>query len=411
VPPVLTPDTPSKRLLFLVADTGGGHRSAAAAVTAALELRFPGVFVTIACDPLAGPDASRFVRWVTRLYGPLIRRTPRLWGAVFRLSDSATAMRLLHRTVFAKATRPVVAAILRYQPAAIVSFHPLATSVAVEGRRQTGVNTPVVTVVTDMVTAHRAWLEPGVDRILVPSAALRWRCRFEGLPSGHCVETGLPVSPQLVDRRLSVAGRSALRRSLGVEPGRFLVLVAGGAEGSGRMAAQVGAIVDRFDDISVVAVCGRNEPTRRRLSRMARHANGRLTVKGYVDNLSDWMRSADLLATKAGPGTIAEATCCGTPLLVTSFLPGQEAGNAELVVSAGAGRYAPTPERLVRDIDELRHDPGALEAMSAAAVRLSRPRAAESVAAVLAGLVGTKATDGRHEQARHRFDAVTMGGR
>ena len=46
----------------------------------------------------------------------------------------------------------------------------------------------------------------------------------------------------------------------------------------------------------------------------------------------------DLVITKAGPATIAEATCCGTPLLLTSHLPGQEKGNTEFVTGAGAGR-------------------------------------------------------------------------
>ena len=46
------------------------------------------------------------------------------------------------------------------------------------------------------------------------------------------------------------------------------------------------------------------------------------------------------MVTKAGPGIIAEAACCGTPLLLTSHLPGQERGNAGLVAAAGAGRSA-----------------------------------------------------------------------
>ena len=74
---MLTPRVP---LLFLVADTGGGHRSAARAVSEALEEAYPGRFDPVLCDPLAGPGSSRLLRWVTSLYGPVIRLAPWAWG-------------------------------------------------------------------------------------------------------------------------------------------------------------------------------------------------------------------------------------------------------------------------------------------------------------------------------------------
>jgi hypothetical protein len=94
---------------------------------------------------------------------------------------------------------------------------------------------------------------------------------------------------------------------------------------------------------------------------------------------------------KAGPGTIAEATCCGTPLLLTSHLPGQESGNIEFVVGAGAGRHVPTVRRLVREVGLLRRDPAAVHRMRIAAAGLGRPRAASDIAALLADLVGVRA--------------------
>jgi 1,2-diacylglycerol 3-beta-galactosyltransferase len=85
---------------------------------------------------------------------------------------------------------------------------------------------------------------------------------------------------------------------------------------------------------TTVVICGRNRRLRRRLTRLATRAGGRLRVLGFVDNMSDWLHCADVVIAKAGPGTIAEATCCGVPLLLTSHLPGQEAGNAPFVTRA-----------------------------------------------------------------------------
>jgi hypothetical protein len=82
----------------------------------------------------------------------------------------------------------------------------------------------------------------------------------------------------------------------------------------------------------------RRDALRRRLTLECRRYGDRLLPLGFVTNMADWLRCADAVVTKAGPGTIAETLCCGTPLLLTSCLSGQEKGNAEFVVSAGAGR-------------------------------------------------------------------------
>jgi hypothetical protein len=81
-------------LLFIIADTGGGHRSAARAVGQALDQAYPGRFGPVLCDPLSGPGSARLLRWVTGLYGPAIRLAPWLWGAAYHACNSRPAMRL-----------------------------------------------------------------------------------------------------------------------------------------------------------------------------------------------------------------------------------------------------------------------------------------------------------------------------
>jgi 1,2-diacylglycerol 3-beta-galactosyltransferase len=413
-PPVPVP------LLFLIADSGGGHRAAARAVSQALEEAYPGRFAPVFCDPLTGPDSARLLRWITGRYGSLIRRAPWIWAALYYGSDSRAAMNLLHRTLFALANRPVADAVARHRPAAILSFHPLISAAAVTVRERAKAfprlcqpggtqylpgtprtprarnppmfprkrpreggeafprkrfldggepEIPVVTVVTDLVTLHTAWRFGKVDRIVTP-------------------ETGLPVT---ADFRVSPAGpaeRLALRRRLGLSGHRFVVLLAGGAEGCGGIAKRAAALITKFPDIEVVAVCGRNRRLKRKLDRRLESAEGRLHTLGFAANMADWLRCADIVVTKAGPGTIAEATATGAPLIITSHLPGQERGNTELVVSAGAGRHAPSVQKLVREIAALRHDPAALAAMRAASARLGRPGAAAGIAALLAEMTG-----------------------
>jgi 1,2-diacylglycerol 3-beta-galactosyltransferase len=171
---------------------------------------------------------------------------------------------------------------------------------------------------------------------------------------------------------------------LGLDPNRFVVLVTAGAEGGRGMKAWTRAIISGAADVDVVAVCGRDEKLRTNLERLAARSSGRLIVTGFVENMADWLRSADVLVTKAGPGTIAEATSCGVPMLLAGHLAGQETGNTEIVVRAGAGRPIRGRRQLRAQIEDLQSNPARLDRMRVAAVRLGRPAAAAEIADFLA---------------------------
>jgi 1,2-diacylglycerol 3-beta-galactosyltransferase len=382
---------PPISLLFLIGDTGGGHRSAAAAVAQALEHSWPGRFAPVICDPLQGPGAPRRLRWFVGLYGPTIRIVPWIWGILWRAYGSPRALRLLQRTLMAPAYASIAKVVSACRPALIVSFHPMTGAPAVRVRERRGPLVPVVTVVTDLITAHRSWRDAGVDKIIVPSAAIAGRCREDGIPMGQYLQIGLPVAAEFCQPPASAAERRALQDSLGLRP-RFLVVVTGGAEGSGGLYRRAAAILRQVEDVDVAVICGRNQALRRRLTRLATRTGGRLAVRGFVDNMADWLRCADIVVGKAGPGTIAEAACCGAPMLLTSYVPGQEEGNADFVVAAGAGRYSPRPRDLAQQIRSLHASPAALAQMRAASARLGRPGAATDIAETLASMVAEAAT-------------------
>jgi 1,2-diacylglycerol 3-beta-galactosyltransferase len=388
-------------VLFLMADTGGGHRNAARAVGESLEQAYPGRFAPVLCDPLGGPGSARLLRWVTRLYGPAVRLAPWLWGAAYYATNARPAMWLLQRTLLRPAGRVAAGLARVHRPAAIVSCHPLTGMAAVWARDQAAPLAPVVTVVTDLATMHAAWQYADADLIIAPPAVTGRHCPAgghtgpsrRGKPArGAWAVAGPPVSRAFDRGPLPAAQQAALRRSLGLAEGRLVILLTGGGEGSGGMGRRAAAILRRFADVHVVVVLGRNTALKRRLDRLALRSGGRLTVTGFVDNMSDWLRCCDLVVTKAGPGTIAEATCCGTPLLLTAHIPGQEKGNAEIVTGAGAGLRVPDVRRLVAEIGRLRRDHDAIDAMAAASARLGRPDAAGHTARLIADLIPASAT-------------------
>jgi 1,2-diacylglycerol 3-beta-galactosyltransferase len=93
----------------------------------------------------------------------------------------------------------------------------------------------------------------------------------------------------------------------------------------------------RLSHWQVVAICGRNAKLLQRL-RAKGSPNGLvLLATGFVDNLHEWMAAADVIVTKAGPGTIAEALISGLPILLNGNIPCQEEGNIPYVIDNKVG--------------------------------------------------------------------------
>ncbi len=105
-----------------------------------------------------------------------------------------------------------------------------------------------------------------------------------------------------------------------------------------------------------------------------------VAVEGFTSRMNDYMGVASCIVTKAGPGTIAEACCCGLPIMLSGFLPGQESGNVGFVVDGGFGAYASEPAQIASTIAGWLADPQRLAAMAERSRRAARPRATEQIA-------------------------------
>ncbi|HET9051883.1 MAG TPA: glycosyltransferase [Candidatus Dormibacteraeota bacterium] len=376
--------TGPRPLLLLFADTGGGHRASASAVRAAVATRHGGRYRGVLVRPFE-ELSPRFVGRAVHLYAPVVRRAPWAWGLAWHLTDSRPAVRMLRGGFLRLAEPGLTAEVARLRPAAVVSFHPLLNDAAVRAvRALPGGAVPVVTVVTDLVDLHASWMCAEVAAVVAATPGAYDRCLRAGVPVDRCHELGLAVDAAFSSAPDGAAERGRARAALGLDPGRFTVLVLGGGEGSGGIEQRVRALTRAGLDISVVAICGRNAALAERLGRLDPHPPAGLRVLGFVDNMAEWLRAADVAVSKAGPAAIAEAAATRTPLVLTSYVPGQEPGNVGLVERAGTGRWMPGIGGLVDTIRDLAAPGSAdLARMRAALGRGSAadlPRAADRIA-------------------------------
>lgn len=370
----------ARRLQFVVARTGGGHRAAAEAVQAEIEaqgLPLPAALVDL-YEELSPFPLSQ----LPRLYRPLADGLPPLWAALWRASALPLPGRLVLAVNYGLMRARLLGRLRRSRPRGLVSFHPLANHALVRARRELGLTIPLVTVVTDLATAHPFWFAPGIDDCLVPTEEARERALRAGLPAQRVEVVGLPVHP----RFRAVKDPLTYRRRLGLED-RPTVLVVGGGEGMGPILEVARGLARSAMDLQLILVAGRNEGLRRRLE--AQSWPRPVRVLGFVEEMPELMGASDLLVSKAGPSTVMEALTVGLPLLLMGFLPGQEEGNVRYVVAGGAGFLTPTPGEVVRRAREVLQDPSRLAGMRAAARRLAHPGAARAIAGRLAELCGS----------------------
>ncbi|MEA2670424.1 MAG: hypothetical protein QOG45_644 [Chloroflexota bacterium] len=389
------PPSAPRTVLLLLADTGGGHRASAEAVAREL-VRLPDAPAPDLLDPFVHA-APRPVGWTVGLYSPLIRHLPPLWGALFHASNSRPAVAALRATVLRLLEPGLTELIDALSPTAVVSFHPLVNHAAARVlRRRTAAPIPLITVITDLVDVHSTWICDDIDAIVTPSAAALNRIRAAGIAADRCFDLGMPVDESFTAQPPTAAERRELRRRLGLDPARRTVLLTGGGEGSGGLYRRARVLCAAGLDLQLAVICGRNAGVRERLLGIEPRPPTRLHVEGFVPNMAEWLRASDLLVSKAGPATIAEALCAGVPLLITSHLPGQERGNVDLVVTVGAGRHVPGDAALVDAVAELaRPESTGLLAMRDALAGIARPHAAAATARLIALLSARAATEAR----------------
>lgn len=364
-----------KKILFLISDTGGGHRAAARAIEEAVEYLHPGQYESVIVDVV-----KEHMIWPIRLvpdtYGWITGPGRLLWAMMWK----ATAHHQMQRWLFACCSPFVKNSVAGYirtlQPDLAVSVHPLMNHLGVKWLESAGLRIPLVTVVTDMVSLHPSWICPEVDHCIVPTREAWKRAIRYGMPKEKLAVHGQPVGLKFA--RLS-GDKKTNKQQLGIDPRRPTILMVGGGEGQRQMYRIARRIAISIGQGQLLIVAGRNSRLKKRLEEVSWEIPTR--VFGFVDNMPELMGAADLLITKAGPGTISEAFISGLPLLVSGFIPGQEEGNVVYVRENKAGVYAPS----VKDLIAIIHDwvtagNPVIKELARNAAMLARPNASLDIA-------------------------------
>ena len=384
-----TADGPPEVLLLTV-DAGGGHRAAANALLAARDekgcrWRFR---VANLQEVLAPLD---IVKRATGLsleegYNLVLRRR---WTALL-----GPLLRLLHLAITVR-RRALVAAFVRYlaadPPAVVLSVVPNFNGVVRDALRAACPGVPVLVLLTDLADFPPGfWIEPGLDRVIVATERAHAQARAVGLADDRIATvSGMVLHPRFYATSAREA-RTRVREELGLRPSDFAVLLLFGGKGSPEMEPLARALLDRSPGWQVIALCGQNPGLLSRIEALAANAGGRLHPFGFTQRVADYMAAADLLVTKPGPGSLAEAFEVRLPVVVTRnrhTIP-QERFNTDLVAERGLGVVVSHWREIPRAVERLADEPGELGRLRANLETLPANRAVYEVIEIIGTAVG-----------------------
>lgn len=334
-----------KRVLFLMSDTGGGHRAAAEAIRDAMfhrygEDKIEATLVDVFKDYFYFP-----MNYMPEFYPLHVKYGKTTYGLTFNLTNKRNRAAMVSRGMYIQHGRRLKRMAQEHPVDVVVSVHSVISRPSMRAFMSLPERPPFVTVVTDLVSTHLLWYDRRVERCMVPTQAAYDRGRAYGLREDQLKLTGLPVHPNFMERLID---KAEARNNLGWDANLpTIVMVAGGA-GMGPL-YETAREIDRLRlNCQLVIVAGKNKSLKAKLDNAL--WNQPTHVYGFVNNMPHFMAGADVLITKAGPATITEAAIAGLPIILNDAIPGQEIGNVEYVVQNNAGVYAPKPKAVAETL-------------------------------------------------------------
>jgi processive 1,2-diacylglycerol beta-glucosyltransferase len=368
-----------KKVLILSASAGTGHVRAAAALETVCR-NTPGIGEVVNVDALSFTN-KLFRDFYSKLYLALAQDAPTLLGWWYDTSDEPWKTDKMRLLLDRLNTRPLVRLISKLQPDITVCTHFMPAEIISHLITKKVIQAKLSIVVTDY-DFHAMWLSRAFHRYFVALDETKAYLTLLGFPAERVTVSGIPVDPSFGRQK----DRPSIRKKLGLHTDRPVVVVSAGALGVNPAEQVVKSLRQVSQKIQVVVICGKNPEAKERVEQEV--ARGPVTgveflVKGYVEDMPEWMGAADLLISKPGGMTSAEAMASQLPMAIYDPIPGQEERNSDQLLEKGVAIKCNEITTLGYKVGRLLADPNRMQSMREAARQMGRPKAAEVVVKTL----------------------------
>jgi UDP-N-acetylglucosamine:LPS N-acetylglucosamine transferase len=362
-----------KKILIFTAGFGEGHNTAARNIHDAIEHIAPDEAKVEVLD-LFDSCYGKLNDWVRKAYITAINRTPRVWGKIYNVIDGTQFVES-NMAMLAKMKRAMSDVLVELEPDVVVSTYPIYNyvidAIYDDGRPK---SFSQITVITDSITVNSIWYRCVSDYFLVSNHDTASVLRNAGVPEEQIRIFGFPVTyrfAEMPDHRYRGGEKG---------PRRILYLINSGKK-------EAPALVRRLckrTDIQLTITVGRDRTLRREIESEIKTSAHPAEILGWSNRMPELLINHHLVITKAGGATVQEAIAARTPVIVSQVVPGQEEGNARLIVENECGCLAPDPEAILEALDNaFNHGENLLQTWVTNIAKLSKPDASLQIARFL----------------------------
>ncbi|HEY2962425.1 MAG TPA: glycosyltransferase [Pyrinomonadaceae bacterium] len=369
-----------KRVLVLSASAGAGHIRAAQAIEKAFEEigEETGERREVHHLDILNYTNKVFRHLYSKAYIDLVNKMPEVPGWFYDKLDKPWKNERRRLALDKLNTRPLVKLLREHQPDLIVCTHFLPAEIVSWLKAKERLSSRQVIIVTDF-DVHAMWLVHHYERYFVALEEARVYLETLGIPPEKITVSGIPIDPVFARRK----NKQEMRAKHGLASDRTTILLSAGGFGVGSVDALIAALMSLQHRAQVLAICGRNEELRQRLSRQAARLKQDATVLvkpfGYTKEMDELMTASDIVLGKPGGLTTCEALAKGLVFAIVNPIPGQEERNSDHLLEAGVAIRCNNLPTLAYKLDRLLADPGRFATMQTNARRMGRPNAAREI--------------------------------
>jgi len=355
------------KILVIHATAGAGHKKAAEAIFHGLKAKGNNEAILVDALDYTNPFFKKSYPW---FYSFIVTRLPWVWGFLFGLLDLSwmqPLVRIVRRLYNGFNAGALQAFLIQEQFDCVITTQFLSAEVCAYLKRTGKIKSKVICVVTDF-DVHHIWVNNGIDIYTAACEYTRNKLTALGVSPEKIYATGIPT-----DAKFAVKpDLAALKKKLGLQEGSMTILIATGSFGMG----PIEELMQLLGNYQLLIVCGHNKELYERLKPKAPKNTH---VLGLVDNMDELMSVSDVMVTKPGGLSIAEALVKKLPMIFFSAIPGQETNNIKVLSSYEVSQGQSSLPQIAETIHEWNANPKDLDALRLRMNELSKPNAVDDI--------------------------------
>lgn len=338
--------TKQKKILILSAKVGQGHMTAAHSVADAIHNKYGYDYDVEIVDFME--LLSSIINVVTKTYYEnSVKFAPSMYKFLFESSDrNSQIVKILNQVNYPFVLTKIKKFFEEKQPDLLISTFPIWNYLAAEIWKKYNKDAKFISIITDSITIHSSWTLADTDYHIVANDDTKAVIEKMGVKSEKIKTLGFPIPLKFLEKN----EKKNILSTLDLDPKKQTILFLPTSQGPRKNQRITKEILGYSENQNLIIITGRDSKNKPRLEKLT-EGRSNVRVIGWTDKMPEFIQAADIVVTKAGGATIQECIAAQKPMVITSVIPGQEQGNAQLIKRYHLGIVAAARDNIAEHID------------------------------------------------------------